>query len=381
ATHGLVFMLAGLASRWKQTVAYYFTGNKVNGAKLKPLIENIISKAEGIGLHVHNVTSDMGPCNQAMWKAFGVHVSQFEVNNNCTHPCDNNRLLFFYSDVPHALKNIKTGFVKNQTIIIPDNFVNKYALPTSIVHCSHLNDILAADEACDIKLAHKLRSEYLSKNNHFQKMRVNTAMRVLSKQVALSFHNLEKFNETVAFLHEVIELFAALKVGQAGHWKPFQTAIIMSTTTVIQLTSFLLNNRHYNFFLPSRLTQDCIENLFSLLRMKNVVLNALQFKNNLKLISISQYMKNISNSNYEYDDREFLSDFFNILMENRKPVRECEEQIEIPNVVIQKIVFSKIELNKIYYIAGYLIANINKRERICQTCISAAGSKNSNNNF
>lgn len=34
ATHDLVFMLTGIGSRWKQVVAYYFTGNKVNGEKL-----------------------------------------------------------------------------------------------------------------------------------------------------------------------------------------------------------------------------------------------------------------------------------------------------------------------------------------------------------
>lgn len=50
ATHGLVFMLAGIASRWKQVVAYYLTGNKVNGEKFKPIIETIIKKAEEIGL-------------------------------------------------------------------------------------------------------------------------------------------------------------------------------------------------------------------------------------------------------------------------------------------------------------------------------------------
>ena len=27
ATHGLVFMLSGICTRWKQTVAYYYTGN------------------------------------------------------------------------------------------------------------------------------------------------------------------------------------------------------------------------------------------------------------------------------------------------------------------------------------------------------------------
>lgn len=69
ATHGLVFMLAGIASRWKQVVAYYFTGkwrNSVNGEKLKSIVEMIIKEAEKIGLLVHNVTSDMGPSNQAM---------------------------------------------------------------------------------------------------------------------------------------------------------------------------------------------------------------------------------------------------------------------------------------------------------------------------
>lgn len=30
ATHGLVFMLSGVCLRWKQTVAYYYTGNICN---------------------------------------------------------------------------------------------------------------------------------------------------------------------------------------------------------------------------------------------------------------------------------------------------------------------------------------------------------------
>lgn len=30
ATHALVFMLSGICKRWKQTVAYYYTGNYPN---------------------------------------------------------------------------------------------------------------------------------------------------------------------------------------------------------------------------------------------------------------------------------------------------------------------------------------------------------------
>lgn len=112
ATHSLVFMLAGIASRWKQAVAYYFTGNRVNVEKLKPIVETIIKKAEEIGLFVHNVTSDMGPSNQAMWRAFGIQVSNVVVQNSCKHPCSSGRLLYFYSDVPHALKKYKKWLCK-----------------------------------------------------------------------------------------------------------------------------------------------------------------------------------------------------------------------------------------------------------------------------
>ena len=42
ATHAMVFMLAGISTRWKQTVAYYFTSNYVYGSALKPIIINIL---------------------------------------------------------------------------------------------------------------------------------------------------------------------------------------------------------------------------------------------------------------------------------------------------------------------------------------------------
>ena len=46
STDGLVFMLAGISSRWKQIVAYYFTGNKTDGTAFRPLILRIIQKQQ-----------------------------------------------------------------------------------------------------------------------------------------------------------------------------------------------------------------------------------------------------------------------------------------------------------------------------------------------
>lgn len=50
ATQGLVFMLASISHRWKQTVAFYLTGNSTDGSKFKTIILEIINKAESIGV-------------------------------------------------------------------------------------------------------------------------------------------------------------------------------------------------------------------------------------------------------------------------------------------------------------------------------------------
>lgn len=133
--------------------------------------------------------------------------------------------------------------------------------------------------------------------------------------IALSHEKSEKYNETIQFFEEAIELLTCKKVGYDGRWKPFQTAII-STKKGYWIIMYLLSNG-FTFFLPLRLTQDCLENLFSMIRLKNVIPNALQFKNNLKLISISQFMKTICKNNYHEDDHQFLSEFLDVLLKNR----------------------------------------------------------------
>lgn len=58
ATHALVIMLAGLGARWK-VVRYDLTGNSVKDANLKPVIDEIITNDEEIGLRIHAITWDM----------------------------------------------------------------------------------------------------------------------------------------------------------------------------------------------------------------------------------------------------------------------------------------------------------------------------------
>ena len=161
-------------------------------------------------------------------------------------------------------------------------------MPTDIVKSGYVKDILEEDDKCELKLAPKLRPEFLDSKNHFLKMRVNcstwvfndnvsSALEFLTNEnlederlttawfisfmarwfhivsskdisVALGLANLQKYNETIHFLEEFIELFRGIRIGVQGSWKPFQTAILISTRTIIDLSKLLLNSYNLKFF-------------------------------------------------------------------------------------------------------------------------------------
>lgn len=119
ATHDLVIMLAGIGSRWKQVVAYYYTSNSEDGSHLKPIIYDVLKRAEGIGLSVHSVTSDMRSANLALWKACNINASKYSKTfDSCSHPYNANRELYFFHDTAHAFKNLKQGLLNNRCIYI-----------------------------------------------------------------------------------------------------------------------------------------------------------------------------------------------------------------------------------------------------------------------
>jgi len=43
ATHALVFVVAGITTRWKQTVSYFFTSNSIDGSVLAGIALDIMS--------------------------------------------------------------------------------------------------------------------------------------------------------------------------------------------------------------------------------------------------------------------------------------------------------------------------------------------------
>ena len=137
ATHALVFMLAGATTRWKQVVAYHYSGNSTDGAVYRPIILTILEAAASIGLHVVNITTDMGSPNRAMWKSFGVTYAKPWIE----HPVEPHQRLYFMADVPHVVKNLKSALVNGHVITIPQDVVDKEKLPSSQVSVGPLKDI------------------------------------------------------------------------------------------------------------------------------------------------------------------------------------------------------------------------------------------------
>lgn len=62
----LVIMIAGIASRWKQVIDYFYADSHSDGTMYNLLIKNYIEKIHKINFYVLGVLSDMGGPNQGM---------------------------------------------------------------------------------------------------------------------------------------------------------------------------------------------------------------------------------------------------------------------------------------------------------------------------
>lgn len=180
ATHALVFMLGGVSSRWKQTVAYHLTGNFFHAKSVKDFITQIIRDSEKSGLTIDVVVSDMGGGNQALWKLFGIVAGRYSQTKTWyPHPCDAVRKLYFMPDVPHLLKNLRNHLTRGQIIHLPARVVEKHQLPCCEVQIDPIKRLVDLDSQAELKLAPHLKPSCIEPG-HFDKMKVGLAFSLLN---------------------------------------------------------------------------------------------------------------------------------------------------------------------------------------------------------
>ena len=125
--------------------------------------------------------------------------------------------------------------------------------------------------------------------------------------------------------------------------------------------------------LTSRLTQDCLENLFSCLRSKNPVPNALEFVQNLRLLSVSQYLKASKNSSYEEDEGGFLANVLDIPKKDQDSNLLHDSTLlfnylfpdtnEMGEAHLSLLPLDEVDKVCLYNLAGYVVSRFILRQR------------------
>lgn len=196
ASHGLVFMLVGIRSRWKQTVGYHFTGNSIPEHELKGIAFEIIRKVESFGCRVHFLTSDCGPNNKKMWNCLNLkfHKNDVMESDAIEHPMDPLRKLEVMPDVVHVFKSAVQGWLKNEVLWLPLDIVESNGFCTNQINIQHLTDLVYYEHQNALKVAHNLKLadvEFKKKKSNFDAMKVMNSEKYVNRNVsaALRFYS------------------------------------------------------------------------------------------------------------------------------------------------------------------------------------------------
>lgn len=415
ASHALVVMIRGLTTNWKQVVAYYLTGDSVEGNTLWHVVKSVIVELYTASVNVRAVVCDMGSCNRAMWRAAGIVACKDQIVNRIHHPVVT-QSLYFLPDVPHVLKNVRNCLLSND-IVLPPETVQQYSLPGAIVSMSHVQKLHELQQASDLKIAPSLRRQHVAPKQ-FEKMKVRFAAQLFSHSVSSALQFCVNANllpvaalTTAWFLQFVNEWFdvanartklqalhlqSAKKIcvlksmqslGPRLHfrsrqtpscepkmsWKPIQTGLLMATKSLLDMHAEFVETRYYRYLMTSRLTQDALENLFSQIRGRgDSHPSPVKFRHNLRLITISQFTKTPRKTSYECDDSaQFVAPLLRAKarQDDSHHADELVETNEDLNDMCCDVsgMFDTCEENALTYLAGWIAFKL-KSKVSCAEC-------------
>ena len=406
ANHYMVAMIRGLQSPWKQVIAHELTGPSTSGPAMHNFLSEVVDAAREIGLIVRASISDMGANNRTLWRSLGVSVKRNE--RKILYNINNEQNIYAVADVPHLIKNLR-GACLTRIITLPENICVEHDLPSPNVSASFIKQLWLSEltSSSSLRSLHHLSRKHLFPT-HFQTMNVGAAVRLFSIKTAaalekaVSLQQLDKAALSTAWWIRLVNQWFCLMTArhrsvsitvrnkekkfqfltffinviqnsQFGmSWKPLQTGMILSSLTVMKLTEELFLDG-FSFFLPGRLTQDALENVFSQVRRKSATKpTALQAKEALRLICVSQFISDIRSSNYASDSDYHLLD---TTLEMTRAVSAGHTSGLPTTTSEQTTPFSALSVaaqeNDIYFISGSILNTLLKRKNICQPCLEA----------
>ncbi|CAI6353573.1 unnamed protein product [Macrosiphum euphorbiae] len=305
-THALVIMLRGLYKKWKFPFCYFFTGNGVKGDDLVIIIKKCVEKVmTRLNLIPTTIVCDQGTQNQRMFKLLGgTEDRPFTIINE--------KKIFLIYDMPHLVKSIRNNLLSGN-----------FEINNNIVSFKDIRKTYETDIKNTARAMTKITPAHLAPNA-FQKMTCKLAIQLFSNSVSAAIKTCVSTGELISdtaintsnFISVINDMFDAansknlydrninkrpisdnnthvlqnlekarlmfknakkinLKTNKTSV-PPCFTGIIWSTTAIMNLfqsekedmSQFQPTGKDY-FLMTNRLTQDALENFFSLMRQKN----------------------------------------------------------------------------------------------------------------
>ena len=407
ATQALVFMVRGLACKWKQPVGYFLANAATPGSKQKVLLLECIEKIEEAGFTVKVVIGDQGSNNRKMFRMMGVSADKPFIERKTSE--GNVQKVYCMFDPPHLLKSVRNN-LKQHIFVVDGHKVN----------WNYIVEFYNHDSKLPLRTAPKLTAKHIELPP-FTKMRVCLASQVLSHSVAsgiLTYSSLGKLPSeavyTAEFLERMDKLFDSFNSRKLRETKTYRAAATPSSvhvsfwkdciewikkwkvkdgstdkiacfqgwvttiTAVVQLFNELTTGDQFSFLLTNRLNQDCLENLFSILRSRgghrdNPTAN--EFRAALKQVMCSKMMAPLGNQNWESDSDSFLDLTASFKSQGNSGTSEgsTETNDDHFNHICDNLdkMIDQPQNNVIVYVAGYLAKQILAKHKNCETCKNA----------
>ncbi|KAH9636393.1 hypothetical protein HF086_011250 [Spodoptera exigua] len=112
--HALVFMVRGICSPWRQTIAYYFCEGTVSAAELQNILKQIVSQIGLTGLIPLGLVCDQGSTFRTALKILRADTVKSR-NIQCIHDDGSVNIsgydMSVFHDPPHLLKGLRNNFM------------------------------------------------------------------------------------------------------------------------------------------------------------------------------------------------------------------------------------------------------------------------------
>lgn len=409
ANHAIAFMVRGITEKWKQPIGYFLSSGPMSGKAMKELVLQCISKVHSIGLTVMVVISDQGSNNRNLFE------KQLGVTTENPYFMHNDSKIFTMYDPPHLVKNVRNNFKKHG-----------FTIDGNDILWQHLRDFYNADSSKAIRMAPKLKKTHVDLPP-FSPLRVRLATQVLSHSVASGMAIMSQWGiiteaaaHTADFIEKMDQLFncfnsmsisSTAKMRHAfskssGHVESLKQMLLwvrkiqtkgkrnlpclagweMAINAVLMLWDTLHNDHGLQFLLTNRLNQDCVENLFCIIRAKGAQRDnpdAGQFRAAFRQVMVDSVMVSSKLSNCEADVDRFICSLEHVkaapisnnnLVSSPQPsilddlpfsVKSILSVCTLP-VQDDNTGLSNQETNVLAYIGGYIVHKIGKK--VCSEC-------------